>query len=234
MEKRKFLRLRLKIRLSCSDLHYIFHILNSIGGPLGPMVQTSPSAQSDRSRTIKKIIKPVWTNGPLDRSGPVVLSLGADHRAPCSLDTPESLNQVSRAFSTLQAVAVVFDSHLTREATQNATMLIRLSQNRKERDVKTLRDALSRVHGTNENGLTGSEPLGRYVVLEPERVVNDGFNGSKAGQQQPMGDGLAEASNFVPDLNGLGTGDTDGLINPDNLAMDWDALLGNPDLLDWI
>ncbi len=83
MEKRKFLRLRLKIRLSCSDLHYIFHILNSIGGPLGPMVQTSPSAQSDRSRTIKKIIKPVWTNGPLDRSGPVVLSLGADHRAPC-------------------------------------------------------------------------------------------------------------------------------------------------------
>ncbi len=82
MEKRKFLRLRLKIRLSCSDLHYIFHILNSIGGPLGPMVQTSPSAQSDRSRTIKKIIKPVWTNGPLDRSGPVVLSLGADHRAP--------------------------------------------------------------------------------------------------------------------------------------------------------
>ncbi len=84
MEKRKFLRLRLKIRLSCSDLHYIFHILNSIGGPLGPMVQTSPSAQSDRSRTIKKIIKPVWTNGPLDRSGPVVLSLGADHRAPCS------------------------------------------------------------------------------------------------------------------------------------------------------
>ncbi len=48
------------------------------------MVQTSPSAQSDRSRTIKKIIKPVWTNGPLDRSGPVVLSLGADHRAPCN------------------------------------------------------------------------------------------------------------------------------------------------------
>ncbi len=151
-----------------------------------------------------------------------------------SLDTPESLNQVSRAFSTLQAVAVVFDSQLTREATQNATMLIRLSQNRKERDVKTLRDALSGVHGTNENGLTGSEPLGRYVVLEPERVVNDGLNGNKAGQQQPMGDGLAGARNFVPDLNGFVTGDTDGLINPDNLAMDWDALLGNPDLLDWI
>ncbi len=49
------------------------------------MVQTSPSAQSDWSRTIKKIIKPVWTNGPLDRSGPVVLSLGADHRAPWQL-----------------------------------------------------------------------------------------------------------------------------------------------------
>ncbi len=50
------------------------------------MVQTSPSAQSDRSRTIKKIIKPVWTNGPLDRSGPVVLSLGADHRAPWMME----------------------------------------------------------------------------------------------------------------------------------------------------
>ncbi len=70
MEKRKFLRLRLKIRLSCSDLHYIFHILNSIGGPLGPMVQTSPSAQSDRSRTIKKIIKPVWTSSPEFGGGP--------------------------------------------------------------------------------------------------------------------------------------------------------------------
>ncbi len=96
MEKRKFLRLRLKIRLSCSDLHYIFHILNSIGGPLGPMVQTSPSAQSDRSRTIKKIIKPVWTNGPLDRSGPVVLSLGADHRAPCLLRITTRENEPNR------------------------------------------------------------------------------------------------------------------------------------------
>ena len=50
-----------------------------------------------------------------------------------SLDIPESLDQVSRAFGTLQAVAAIFDSHLTREAIQNATMLIRLSHNGKER-----------------------------------------------------------------------------------------------------
>ena len=40
--------------------------------------------------------------------------------------------------------------------------------------------------------------------------------------------------NLVPDLGGLGTGISDSLISSDNLDVDWDALLGNPDFLDWI
>ena len=151
-----------------------------------------------------------------------------------SLDTAESLTQVSLALHTLQAVAAVFDTHLTREAVHNATMLIRMSQNRKERDVKFLRDALNDVSRTNEDGLAASRLSKQGTTLEPERIEIESLNRSKAGQQQQEGDGPSEGFNLVPDLGGLGTGISDSLINPDNLDVDWDALLGNPDFLDWI
>ena len=151
-----------------------------------------------------------------------------------SLDTPKSLGKVSRALHTLEAVAAVFNTHLTREAVQNATMLIRLSQNRKERDVKALKDALSDVCRTNENGLATSGPSGRSAVLEPERIEIDGLNNSRAGRPRVVGDGLAEALNTETDSSGLGTGNAYGLIDPGNLDVDWDALLGDPKVLDWI
>ncbi|CAD6594436.1 MAG: hypothetical protein ASARMPRED_009438, partial [Alectoria sarmentosa] len=150
-----------------------------------------------------------------------------------SLDTPESISQVSRALQTLQAVAAVFNTHLTREAVQNATMLIRLSLNRKERDVKALRDVLSEVSRCNEDGLTGSRQSGRDAVVEPEGIEIDRLNSSRAGQQQQAGNQLSEDLGLEWDLGGLGTGNSDGLINP-NIAVDWDALFENPDLLDWM
>jgi hypothetical protein len=153
-----------------------------------------------------------------------------------SLDTPESLSQVSRALHTLQVVAAVFDTHLTREAVQNATMLIRLAQSRKERDVKALREALSEISGTHETSLTGLGPSGGDAVIGPERIEIDGLNSSTSVQQQRqqqlLGEkGVAESLNFGTDLKGLCTGNLEGLIIPDSMAMDWDAIFENPD---WI
>jgi hypothetical protein len=159
-----------------------------------------------------------------------------------SLDTPESLSQVSRALHTLQVVAAVFDTHLTREAVQNATMLIRLAQSRKKRDVKALREALSEISGTHETNLIGLGPSGGDAVVGPERIEIDGLNRSTSVQQQQQrrqqqqqqqqgGKGVAESFNFGTDLSGLCTGNLEGLIIPDSLAMDWDAIFENPD---WI
>jgi hypothetical protein len=153
-----------------------------------------------------------------------------------SLDTPESLSQVSRALHTLQVVAAVFDTHLTREAVQNATMLIRLAQSRKERDVKALREALSEIPGTHETSLIGLGPSGGDAVVGPERIEIGGLSRSTSVQQQRQqqqqgGKGVAESFNFGADFSGLCTGNLEGLIIPDNLAMDWDAIFENPD---WI
>jgi hypothetical protein len=153
-----------------------------------------------------------------------------------SLDTPESLSQVSRALHTLQAVAAVFDTHLTREAVQNATMLIRLAQSRKERDVKALREALSEISGTHETSLIRLGPSGGDVVVGPERIEIDGLNRSTSVQQQRQqqqqgGKEVAESFNFGTDLSGLCAGNLEGLVIPDSLAMDWDAIFENPD---WI
>ncbi len=126
MEKRKFLRLRLKIRLSCSDLHYIFHILNSIGGPLGPMVQTSPSAQSDRSRTIKKIIKPVWTSSPEFGGGPSGALGGVIFQNEMSAANPQLVEllgpQLASQFSGSQASANI---HLIEKLPGNQQVVVR-------------------------------------------------------------------------------------------------------------
>ena len=152
-----------------------------------------------------------------------------------SLDTPESLSQVSRALHTLQVVATVFDTHLTREAVQNATMLIRLAQSRKERDVKALREALSGISGTHETSLTGLGPSGGGAVVRPERIEIDGLNRTTSvqqpQQQQQGGNGVTESFDFGTDLSGLCTGNSEGLIIPDSLAIDWDAIFENPD---WI
>lgn len=121
-----------------------------------------------------------------------------------SLDTPESLSRVSSALQTLQAVAAVFNTHLTRDAVQSATMLIRLSQNRKERDVQALRDALNKVSRPNEDGLSGSRQSGRDALVEPERIEIDGLNSSRAGQQQQAETEPLEGFSLEADLGGLG------------------------------
>jgi hypothetical protein len=152
-----------------------------------------------------------------------------------SLDTPESLSQVSSTLHTLQVVAAVFDTHLTREAVQNATMLIRLAQSRKERDVKALREALSENLETHETSLTGLGPSGGDAVVGPERIEIGGLNSSTSAQQRQQqqlgGKGVGESFNFGTDLSGLCTGNLEGLIIPDSLAMDWDAIFENQD---WI
>jgi hypothetical protein len=153
-----------------------------------------------------------------------------------SLDTPESLSQVSSALHTLQVVAAVFDTHLTREAVQNATMLIRLAQSRKERDVMALREALSENSGTHETSLTGLGPSGGDAVVGPERIEIDGLNSSTSVQQQRQrqqldGNGVAESFNFGPGSSGLCTGNLEGLVIPDSLAIDWDTVFENQD---WI
>jgi hypothetical protein len=152
-----------------------------------------------------------------------------------SLDTPESLSQVSSTLHTLHLVAAVFDTHLTREAVQNATMLIRVAQSRKGRDVKALREALSENMGTHETSLTGLGPSSGDAVVGPERIEIDGLNSGTSVQrrqrQQLGGKGVAESFNFGTDLSGLYTGNPEGLVIPDSLAMDWDAIFENPD---WI
>ena len=117
-------------------------------------------------------------------------------------------------------------------------MLIRLAQSRKERDVKALREALSENSGTHETSLTGLGPSGVDAVVGPERIEIDGLNSSTSVQQQRQrqrqqlgGKGVAESFNFGTDLSGLCTGNLEGLIIPDSLAMDWDAIFENPD---WI
>jgi hypothetical protein len=153
-----------------------------------------------------------------------------------SLDTPESLSQVSSAYHTLQTVAAVFDTHLTREALQNATMLIRLAQSRKERDVKSLRDALSENSGTHETSLAELRPSGGDAAVGLEQIEIGGLNSSTNVQQQRQrqqlgGKGVAESFDFGTDLSGPCTGSLEGLVFPDSLAMDWDAIFENSD---WI
>jgi hypothetical protein len=120
---------------------------------------------------------------------------------------------------------------------QNATMLIRLAQSRKERDAKALREALSKISGTHETSLIGLGPSGGDAVVGPERIEIDGLNRStsvrqqRQQQQQQGGKEVAESFNFGTDLSGLCTGTLEGLITPDSLAVDWDAIFENPD---WI
>ena len=78
------------------------------------------------------------------------------------------------------------------KAVQNAIVLIRLSQDRKERDAKALRDALSEVSGTDDTSLTWSGPSGRDTAPEPERVALHGLNSKKDSQQRLVGDRFAE------------------------------------------
>ena len=75
------------------------------------------------------------------------------------------------------------------KAVQNAIMLIRLSQDRKERDAKALRDALSEVSGTDDTSLNWSGPSGRDTAPKPEI---HGLNSKKDSQQRLVGDRFAE------------------------------------------
>jgi hypothetical protein len=150
-----------------------------------------------------------------------------------SLDTPESLSKVAHALHTLQAVTAVFDTHLTREALQNATMLIRLAQTRKERDAKALGEAISKISGTHEVNLAGFGSPSGGTGARPEQIQIDGLNRSTSVQQQPQlgirGD--AVGFNSGADLSGLYAENLEDLIIPDSLALDWNAILENPD---WI
>ena len=135
-----------------------------------------------------------------------------------SLDTQESLSRVQPALATLQAVARVFDTHLTREAVQNATMLIRLAQNRKERDVTVLKAALNEIpipenRSGNEHKddvATGSE----IALSDPQQL---------SGKE-------VEGYNPTPDFNGTFSTGFEAML-PDNLDIDWDAIFQTSD---WI
>ena len=160
-----------------------------------------------------------------------------------SLDTQDCLTQISHALQTLQEVASVFDTHLTREAVQNATILIRLSQSRKEADAQLLRQALNEVGQTKS---TSKDQAHLVHVRDAERASTPtaGFTdmGGSGQNSQPIeqhedSHKTTENTNGAMGLNGYTNGsfidlgiNADQLLS-DSLALDWNALFEN---LDWI
>jgi hypothetical protein len=144
-----------------------------------------------------------------------------------SIDTPECLAQVSHAYQTLQLVATAMDTHLTREAVQNARILIRLSQTRKERESETLKTALNQVQVTqtslsarnfvvNNDQQTAGTGSSRQP-LPPQTMVDGSVAGNVGGVMGfPMVNGASVDFGLPPDQS-----------TTDNTNLDWDTLFDN-------
>ena len=160
-----------------------------------------------------------------------------------SLDTQDCLARVSHALQILQEVSSMFDTHLTREAVQNATMLIRLSQSRKEADAQVLKQALNGV-GRTQSVSAGAAQVVQKSNAERPSALGTGsasIGGSSAStmrvEQDVVANSITENTNGVLNLNGAANGrfldlgmNGDHLLS-DNLNLDWNALYEN---LDWI
>ena len=144
-----------------------------------------------------------------------------------SLDTTESLSQIAHALEILTEVAASFDTHLTREAVQNAKTLIRLSQNRKERDAQILRNAI----GLSAGGLEDEDS----AVADHGEAETRGSDTPFAGQQRkPEQESATRAApDSSTDYQGIistGLDNGEGGIefwDPDNLSLDWDAIFAS-------
>ncbi|MCJ1241189.1 hypothetical protein MMC14_009193 [Varicellaria rhodocarpa] len=160
-----------------------------------------------------------------------------------SLDTQDCLARVSHALQTLQEVASVFNTHLTREAVQNATMLIRLSQSRKEADAQVLRQALNEVGQTKSISTVRTQSMQRRAAEQSSNLGtgSDSTGGGRVSNQPIQQDvdrnNTAENISGGLDMDDNGNGGYVDLgINPnqflsDGLTLDWNALFDN---LDWI
>jgi hypothetical protein len=189
--------------------------LKAIEGHLSkPLAPPAPSSHS----TDDSVITPWWSLASIPFHFILIL---------LSLDTPESLSRVSTALGTLQAIKRAFNTHLTREAVQNAAMLIHLAQSRKELDVQALKGALNDNPCVQETGTAGLVPSGGDAAMAP---ISNG--GTRIQQQsQPVGEqGIMEGLGLATHMNGSATGDMESVIMSDNLAdINWDAVFRNTD-----
>jgi hypothetical protein len=152
-----------------------------------------------------------------------------------ALDTPDSLSLVSSALQTLNAVAGEFDTHLTREAVQNATTLIRLAQSRKIRDLDALKCAVGSNLGIQATDATERAQSRRESSKGTQWAGAESAELSMSTQQlqtQPLVDNRVRYnSGLGMDMGGPGTGMFDGMVKPYNMDVDWDAIFQNTDWL---
>jgi hypothetical protein len=144
-----------------------------------------------------------------------------------SLDTEQSLGHVSCTLRVLQAVVAVFDTHLTREAVQNAVTLVRFAQHRKERDISALSGALDGIPGISQPSMSDLGASGGGGVVEMNQIASDGSNIAST-QQQPTGTTAVGNLNFEPNSMDMWSGNLNGLMIPDSMSFDWDALFEYP------
>lgn len=152
-----------------------------------------------------------------------------------ALDTPDSLSLVSNALQTLKAVSGQFNTHLTREAVQNATALIRLAQSRKIRDLDALKGAVDVNPGIQATDATVRGQSTRESTKGAQWTGAESTEPSMSTQQQqiqPLADnGVRYNSGLRMDTGDFGTGSFDGMVNPYNMDVDWDAIFQNTDWL---
>jgi hypothetical protein len=149
-----------------------------------------------------------------------------------SIDTQECLSQVPHALRTLQQVALTFDTHLVREAAQTASMLIRLSQVRKEANIKLLRAALTDADesAARARSIRNAEPP---LTLESGPAIT----GQQLQQDPACNNTTISNSSGVLDGNEFTNGNFAGLgfsndqLLSENLLLDWNDVFNN---LNWI
>ena len=154
-----------------------------------------------------------------------------------SLDSTESLSQIANALEILTEVAAQFDTHLTREAVQNAKTLIRLSQDRKERDARILRNAITSSAGGSED--EDIPPVAPINIAVDHEEGTRGLATALTGQQrkperEPATRAAPNLSTGYQGLTTAGLEDSEswnGFWDPENLSLDWDAIFASTELI---
>ncbi|KAK3679787.1 hypothetical protein LTR78_000163 [Recurvomyces mirabilis] len=131
-----------------------------------------------------------------------------------AIGTPRSLAHIKDSLALLRRIADTYDTHMTREAYNQAAILVRMSRKRKERELEALggadqlpayEDPPTLGSSTSQTGLTDVPnldwaslelPFEWETFLNPELVMG--------AQQQPHFMGLQDGAQTVPQQQGHG------------------------------